>query len=91
MGRMFIEGMADLELGLPDMVAMHLSSNLYPPVPLSMVDACVEAINAYDELDYSKAIELPEGVSWKGLAHAPAHAIIENHRLEAFLDNDEEF
>lgn len=91
MGRAFVEGMAGLELGLSEMVGMHLRSNLYPPVPLIMVDACCDAIDAYNELDYSRSIDLPDGVSWKGLSHAPAHAIIENHRLEAFLDNDEEF
>lgn len=92
MGRAFIEGMMDLEIGLSQMVANHLRGNLYPPVPLFMVDPCIEAINAYDDGDYDREISLPDGVLYKhGLTTAPAHAIISNNRLEAFLDNDEEF
>lgn len=90
MGRMFVEDMQGLELGLPDMVAMHLRGNLYPPVPLTMVDACVEAIDACLEENYNKQIDLPEGVSYRGLTTAPAYAIIENHRLEAFLAVDDD-
>lgn len=95
MGRMFIEGMQELSIPFEQQVAMHLRGNLYPPVPLSMVDASIEAIDACLEENYNKQIDLPEGVLYRGLTTAPAYAIIENHRLEAFLavddDNFEEF
>ena len=71
----------DLEQG----IAYHLQGNHYPPVPLSMVQPCIDAIDAYYEDNYDKLIEMPEGVSYKGNTHAPAWAIIEQHHLNAWL------
>ena len=71
----------DLEVAL----GYHLQGNHYPPVPLSMVQPCIEAIDAYYEDDYNKLIEMPKGVSYKGESHAPAWAIIEQHHLDAWL------
>ena len=51
-----------MDLTLEDKVGMHLRGNLYPPVPLSMVQPCVDAINAYWNEDYLAEIPLPEGV-----------------------------
>ena len=78
-----------LDLTLEDKVGMHLRGNLYPPVPLSMVQPCVDAINAYWNEDYLTEIELPEGVLWRGYNVAPAAAIIEAHRLDGFVMEDE--
>ena len=71
----------DLEQG----IAYHLQGNHYPPVPLSMVQPCIDAIDAYYDEDYNKLIEMPEGVKYKGLDTAPAWAIIEQHHLDAWL------
>jgi hypothetical protein len=71
----------DLEMA----ISIHLQSNHYPPVPLTMVEPCIDAIDAYYDEDYDKPITLPEGVSWKGNNYAPASAIIEAHHLEAWL------
>lgn len=72
----------DLDLAL----TVHLRSNLFPAVPLYMIDACKEAI--FSVLDYEghKLIDLPEGVSWRGKDTAPAWAVVEGHHLEAFVD-----
>jgi len=75
----------DLEMAL----SMHLQSNHYPPVPLSMVQPCIEAIDAYWDEDYNKLIEMPEGVSYRGDRYAPAHAIVEQHHLDAWLPQEE--
>jgi len=77
----------DLAEGLDIEVAisMHLQSNHYPPVPLSMVEPCIEAIDAYNEGEANKSIELPEGVYWRNNTHAPAYAIIESHHLDPWL------
>ncbi len=78
-----------LDLTIEDKVGMHLRGNLYPPVPLSMVQPCVEAINAVLNEDYFAEIELPEGVEWRGNNYAPASAIVEGHRLDGFvMEND---
>lgn len=73
------------ELDLEMALSIHLQSNHYPPVPLSMVEPCIEAIDAYYEEDYNKLIEMPAGVSYRGEKFAPASAIIEQHHLHAWL------
>jgi hypothetical protein len=73
------------ELDLEVALGYHLQGNHYPPVPLSMVAPCIEAIDAYYDEDYDKLIEMPEGVSYRGNTHAPAHAIVEQHHLHAWL------
>lgn len=76
----------DLDQGL----AIHLTSNHYPPVPVSMIDACKAAINAYWEEEYDRKVDLPEGISWKGEKSAPARAIVEAHHLDAWVDRYDE-
>ena len=73
------------ELDLEVALGYHLQGNHYPPVPLSMVQPCIEAIDAYYDEDYNKLIEMPQGVSYKGQTHAPAWAIVEQHHLAAWL------
>lgn len=93
MGSTLATELADGTLGL-DMesaIGMHLRGNHYPPVPLSMVPVCIEAIDAYWEDDFNRAIELPEGISWRGETHAPAYAIIESHHLDAWCTEDEDY
>jgi hypothetical protein len=70
---------------LDQAILLHLRNNHYPPVPASMVEPCIDAIDAYYEEDYDKLIKLPEGVSWRGQTSSPASAIIEAHHLEAWL------
>jgi hypothetical protein len=82
------------ELDLDRGISYHLQANHYPPVPLSMVPVCIEAIDAYWEDNTDKLITLPEGVLWRNQTEAPAHAIIEAHHLSPWLvdnyDYDEE-
>ena len=89
MGNNFATELADRdlfpELDLEMAIGYHLQGNHYPPVPLSMVQPCIDAIDAYYEDNYDKLIEMPEGVSYKGNTHAPAWAIIEQHHLDAWL------
>jgi len=82
-------------------MAWHLQSNHYPPVPATMIDACLEAIDAALEDDWDRLIQLPfDGldrngelfqITWRGQDKAPAYAIIEGHHLSAWLELDEEF
>jgi hypothetical protein len=90
MGLNLATELADGTLGL-DMesaIAMHLRANHYPPVPTSMVQPCIDAIDAYWEDSMDRRIELPEGVSWRGETHAPAWAIIESHHLDQWCQDD---
>lgn len=72
-------------LDLESSLAMHLRANHYPPVPVSMVQPCIDAIDAYHEGDYGKEINLPEGITWRGQTSCPAHAIVDAHHLDAWL------
>lgn len=72
-------------LDLEGSIAMHLTANHYPPVPRSMVQPCIDAIDAFHDEDYEREIELPEGVSWRGNSTAPASAIVDAHHLDAWL------
>jgi hypothetical protein len=79
-------------LDIETQIAIHLSSNHYPPVPKTMVQPCIEAIDAVNDAGlWDLEIPLPEGVSWRGLTTAPAHAIIEAHHLNAWLIEREEY
>jgi hypothetical protein len=84
MGYMTALAISETELSLEQQLAWHLQGNFYPPVPTSMVQPCVDAINAYWNEDTETLIEMPEGVSYKGSNYAPAYAILEQHRLDAW-------
>lgn len=91
MGSNMATELADGTLGL-DMesaIAMHLRVNHYPPVPTSMVQPCIDAIDAYWEDDLNRMIEMPDGVLYRGDEYAPAWAIIEAHHLDAWCSEDE--
>ena len=100
MGSNFATEMADgtldelgIHLDIETQIAIHLSSNHYPPVPKEMVAPCIEAIDAVNDAGlWHLEIPLPEGVFYKGnLTTAPAHAIIDQHHLEAWLIEREEY
>ena len=88
MGNMTAIDLAD-NLDIETAIGYHLQGNHYPPVPLSMVEPCMDAIEAYWEQDINKLIEMPKGVSYKGNTHAPAWAIIQQHHLDAWCTEDE--
>ena len=92
MGSNLATELADGTLGLnmANAIAMHLRGNHYPPVPYSMVQPCMDAIDAYWEDNQDALIELPEGVLWRGNTSAPAYAIIESHHLHAWCTESEE-
>lgn len=76
-------------LDLEKSILIHLRNNHYPPVPASMVQPCIDAIDAYNEGDYNRDIELPEPITWRDQNTAPASAIIDAHHLQAWLVDEE--
>jgi hypothetical protein len=88
MGRMFAESVQDLDLEVA--IGYHLQGNHYPPVPLSMVEPCMDAIEAAWNEDWNLEISMPDGVLYKGKPNAPAWAIIEQHHLDPWLEGIEE-
>ena len=89
MGNNFATELADNELlglDLENQIAIHLSANHYPPVPRSMVQPCIDAIDAYYEDDTDRLISLPDPITWRGETTAPAWAIIDAHHLQAWCE-----
>ena len=74
-----------LDLDLETQIGYHLRGDHYPPVPLSMVGPCIDAIDAYHDEDYQRLITLPAPITWRGKDTAPASAIVEAHHLDAWL------
>ncbi len=91
MGSVTALGIQDSVLDLETQLAYHLQGNHYPPVPLSMVQPCIDAIDAYSDNDAMRQIAMPEGVFYKGMSHAPAWAIIDQHHLDFWLPQDDEY
>ena len=90
MGHNFATDLAtDSHLTLEDAIRIHLSSNHYPPIPGTMVQPCIDAIDAYWEDDTARMIALPDGVSYKGNTEAPAWALIDAHHLNPWITEDD--
>ena len=90
MGSNMAYELADSDLSMERAIGYHLQGNHYPPVPLSMVQPCLDAIQAYWEDELNREIAMPEGVSYRGRDTAPAWAIIEQHHLDAWISHEEE-
>lgn len=91
MGRQLAEALSELDAPLKEQIEIHLVSNFYPPIPRFMAQTCVDALNAYWEKDTKRMIDMPKGVSYKGSTSAPAWAIVEQHRLWPWLQEDEDY
>ena len=74
-----------LDLDLETQLRIHLTGNHYPPVPVSMIQPCIDAIDAYYDEDYNRLIVLPAPITWRDKNTAPASAIVEAHHLDAWL------
>jgi hypothetical protein len=94
MGSVTAIGLADEVLDLETQLLYHLKGNHYPPVPAEMVTPCIEAIDAFYDEDYDRMIDMPMvgdfQITYKGLTQAPAHAIVEQHHLEWFINPAED-
>jgi hypothetical protein len=86
MGYTVASALTELDVPLKKQIELHLTTNFYPPIPAFMAQTCVDALNAYLERDTNRMVDMPKGVSYKGSTSAPAWAIVEQHRLNAWLD-----
>lgn len=83
------------DIFLEQSLTWHLRANHYPPVPASMVEPCIQAIeicqaSQWGDRDQSERVPLPDGILWRGEDSAPAWAIVESHHLESFIQWEEE-
>jgi hypothetical protein len=91
MGHTTAVAISELDIPLKEQIEIHLVSNFYPPIPRFMAQTCVDALNAFWEQDTNRMIDMPEGVSYKGSTSAPAWAVVEQHRLSPWLDEEEDY
>ena len=91
MGHNMAVAISELDIDLKQQIEIHLVSNFYPPIPRFMAQTCVDALNAYWEEDTDRMIDMPHRVSYKGSTSAPAWAIVEQHRLWPWLQEDEDY
>jgi hypothetical protein len=73
---------------LDKQLTIHFRSNCYPPVPLVMVDVAIEAINHCNAGYFNEILSLPDGITYQGKDSARAYKIIENFRLDAWIDSE---
>jgi hypothetical protein len=102
MGALQAQEFAAMDVDLSTAIGWHLRGNHYPPIPIVMVQPCIEAIDAYHDGDLDRLIPLPfDGVDrngepfqirWRnGEAEAPARALIEHAHLYAWCVEDEDY
>ena len=94
MGSVTALGLQDTVLDLETQILYHLKGNHYPPVPAEMVKPCIDAIDAYYDEDYDRMIDMPMvgdfQILYRGETQAPAHAIVDQHHLEWFIQPAED-
>lgn len=73
-------------------VAMHyhLTSNHYPPLPSALIEPCFAAIEAAQEGDYQRLIDLPEGLLLRGSHQATAEELVDTCHLDGFIETDDD-
>lgn len=90
MGALQANEMAEYCDSLRVAMSWHLQHNHFPPVPTSMIDVCIDAIDAANEGDWDRLIDLPEQTSYRGRDEAPVWAIVEAHHLSPWIDSEDE-
>jgi hypothetical protein len=85
----FASLVAEGNLDLISALTWHHGSNHYPPV-LHMMDAAQEAIEAANEGDWERMINLPAGLRWRGETEAPVAEIVSGFHLESFISQEDD-
>lgn len=88
----FIEVANDLhgDLALDRTLIWHLTSNHYPPLPLSLIPCCKQAIELWQNGEQDTQIDLPDGISWRGQSSCPIQAAMDGWHLWEFLREEED-
>lgn len=84
MGRLAAEDFA-AHASLETALHWHLTSNHFPPLPLSILPAALLVIELANAGEWDTRVDLPEGVTWRGETTAPVLACVEGWHLNAFL------
>jgi hypothetical protein len=79
------DGSASLNMAL----AWHLQSNHYPPLPSALIETAKQAIEAGNDDDFDREIDLPDGIELGDRTSVPAGELIEAMHLDAFLISED--
>jgi hypothetical protein len=90
MGLQNLLGILDSDLSFEDKIRLHLTSNVYPPVPKEMLQACVLAVYLCSDGEANTDVSLPDGATYQGRDSAPAGKIVENFHLNLFVNYGDE-
>jgi hypothetical protein len=94
MGRLTALTLKETDVSIEMQIWWHLQGNHYPPVPVEMVKPCLEAIDAFWEEDLGREIAMPKvndfQILYQGGVTAPAYAIIDQHHLHAWCEDEDE-
>jgi hypothetical protein len=93
MGMMTALDLKEQRMSLEQQLAIHFSSNCYPPIPKIMIPVAVAAIHAYWDEDYTKVIPLPEGVEHRATNSTSIFAsqAVESLRLDAWVMEEDDY
>jgi hypothetical protein len=75
----------EFALTLNDQIAIHFQANCYPPVPLVMIPIALEAIQAVNDEDFDRVIDLPEGVNFRNATTIKACQAVDALYLNAWV------
>src|SRR5512139_2014735 len=94
MGSTFARDMAESvkldDVKLDVALEYNLRCNHYPPLPLSLIPACKQAIENANMGEWEERVQLPDGISWRGQTSAPTSECVCGWHLEWFLQSDDE-
>jgi hypothetical protein len=88
MGSQFASEIVELDMTLERQLAIHFSSNCYPPIPRQMIPTAITAIDAYWEEEVEKELDLPEGVTFRGQTTVKAWQVINAYYLGAWCEEE---
>jgi hypothetical protein len=92
MGRLSADAMSEMgeEMGIDirQQLVWHLTGNHFPPAPEYMAEPCMAAIDAANEDDWDRLIDLPNGATWRGNTQAPASALVSGFHLDSWLSDE---
>jgi hypothetical protein len=91
MGSNFANDLASGEfvIDLEQQLAIHFSTNCYPPIPDFMIAVAKEAIKAVNNEQYDLEIELPAGVQFRNSTSVTAINAVDGLFLNAWIEGND--
>ena len=82
------EGLKDGSLSTHEALHLHLSGNLYPPMPASMIPVGLKVLRFANRGAWGHKLRMPEGIKFRGSSTATVKQLVESMRLDTFIDTE---